>query len=247
MSNEDKSYRLTVITVVYNDVINIESTLKSVINEKSENIQFIVIDGDSSDGTLSVIEKYSSDIDLVTSERDSGIYDAMNKGIRISSGEYIMFLNSGDLYIPGSLSMILADMQNDSPDIFAYAVQIATKTNDEFILLPSLKEVRDPQRMMLPHPGIACKRTLYLKIGLFDTSYSSASDLDWLNRVMLISDIRIVANRVPIVNFLAGGKSSSVHSKLETLKIALKYKKNIISSVWFFLKSIRPSSKYGNK
>ena len=96
----------SIITVVLNNAKNIEETIKSVIMQNNSNIEYIIMDGGSTDGTLDIIKKYQKNIDLWTSEKDRGIYDAMNKGLIYSTGKYIGIINSGDLYEPNALSII---------------------------------------------------------------------------------------------------------------------------------------------
>ncbi len=93
-----KNQKISVITVCYNAVDSIEETIKSVINQTYDNIEYIIIDGGSTDGTIDIIKRYSSHINYWISERDNGIYDAMNKGIAIASGSYMYFLNAGDTF-----------------------------------------------------------------------------------------------------------------------------------------------------
>ncbi|WP_370526631.1 glycosyltransferase [Pedobacter sp. HDW13] len=88
--------KLTVITIVYNNVRDIERTLKSVLNQTYKKIEYIVIDGASTDGTLQVVEQYKNQVSKIVSEPDKGIYDAMNKGLAIATGDYVLFMNSGD-------------------------------------------------------------------------------------------------------------------------------------------------------
>ncbi len=90
---------ISVITVVYNDVITIEETILSVINQNYENIEYIVIDGKSDDGSTEIIKKYEHSIKYWISEEDKGVYDAMNKGIDVAKGDLITFMNSGDRYL----------------------------------------------------------------------------------------------------------------------------------------------------
>ena len=88
--------KFSIITVVYNNVRDIEHTLKSVVNQSYDHIEYIVIDGQSTDGTLEIIQKYRDKITVLLSEKDKGIYDAMNKGLALATGDYVLFLNSGD-------------------------------------------------------------------------------------------------------------------------------------------------------
>ena len=91
-----KMPRLSVITVVFNNVKDIERTMLSVLNQTYTNIEYIIIDGGSNDGTLELIDKYKDRITKIISEKDNGIYDAMNKGLTLATGEYVLFMNSGD-------------------------------------------------------------------------------------------------------------------------------------------------------
>ena len=93
-----KNRFITVVTVVLNGEKDFERTILSVINQSYKNIEYIVIDGGSTDGTLDIIERYKDKIDYVIIEKDRGIYDAMNKGINIASGDWINFMNSGDIF-----------------------------------------------------------------------------------------------------------------------------------------------------
>jgi glycosyltransferase involved in cell wall biosynthesis len=102
---------ISIITVVYNSVATIEETIVSVLNQSYRNVEYIIIDGGSNDGTVEVVEKYANQLAYFVSEPDSGLYDAMNKGITASSGEWLLFLNSGDsLFNKHVLTEVFANM-----------------------------------------------------------------------------------------------------------------------------------------
>ena len=105
MSSLSKN-KITIITVVKNNKQSIERCIKSVIKQKYKNIEYIVVDGNSSDGTKQIINKYKSKIDFYVSENDLGIWDAMNKGISLSTGDIIGFLNSDDFYYENALEIV---------------------------------------------------------------------------------------------------------------------------------------------
>lgn len=115
---------ITIITVVLNDEENIESTIQSVLNQKYDNIQYVIIDGDSNDNTKKIIEKYKDKIDTFVTEKDKGIYDAFNKGLKLAKGDLLGFVNSGDVLTKESLC-ILVDYYNKykNADFFFGAVQ----------------------------------------------------------------------------------------------------------------------------
>lgn len=109
---------LSVITVVRNDVKNIERTILSVLSQTYDNIEYIVVDGLSTDGTVSIIEKYRKEISSFKSEHDHGVYDGMNKGISLSHGQYVLFMNSGDIFHSAdSVSLMMLDSVCDSNTI----------------------------------------------------------------------------------------------------------------------------------
>ena len=107
MSELTKNPLITIITVVLNDEKNIEKTIKSVVDQDYKNIQYIVIDGNSNDNSVSIINNYSKRIDTFISEPDKGIYDAFNKGLSYAKGDLIGFVNSGDLLTAKSLSWLI--------------------------------------------------------------------------------------------------------------------------------------------
>lgn len=90
--------KITVVTVVYNGILTLDATIKSVISQTYSNWEYIVVDGGSTDGTLELLKKYNSQISIIISEKDDGLYDAMNKGIALSTGEWICFMNCGDIF-----------------------------------------------------------------------------------------------------------------------------------------------------
>jgi len=100
---------VSIITVVFNDVLHIEATIKSVLSQSYEHVEYIIVDGGSTDGTLDIIKHYENDIDYWVSERDKGIYDAMNKGIDLVSGDWVNFMNSGDCFYDASVIINVFD------------------------------------------------------------------------------------------------------------------------------------------
>jgi len=114
---------VTVVTVVYNDVDNIEKTLLNVINQEYPNLEYIVIDGGSTDGTADIIKKHKKSIDRWISEKDSGVYDAMNKGIDLATGQYINFMNSNDFfYSPTTILDVFKDCPKDVDFIYGSVI-----------------------------------------------------------------------------------------------------------------------------
>lgn len=129
-----KSPKISVVTVVYNDHFHIEETILSVLNQTYDNIEYIIIDGGSTDGTISIIEKYSNRLTYWVSEPDKGIYDAMNKGIIQVTGDYVSFMNSGDsFYSNETLNEVFADRTQLDNDVIYGDVFMKYTTVKSFV------------------------------------------------------------------------------------------------------------------
>jgi glycosyltransferase involved in cell wall biosynthesis len=230
---------LTIITVVYNSKDLIEATLRSVSVVKDDTIEYIIIDGESTDGTVEIISNYLSNIDLFLSEKDNGIYDAMNKGITLAKGKYVAFLNAGDKYVTNFSSLIRENL-NYKYEVLSFGINFIYPNGKliEVLPVPYTLNTFDPQFMYLPHPGLFVKKDLFVKYGLFDDNFKSSSDLEWINRIITSKDLNLLIIKKPITNFLAGGMSSSYTAFLETKEIAVKYGKSKIKSNWIFFKQV---------
>jgi glycosyltransferase involved in cell wall biosynthesis len=195
-----KSFDFSIITVVYNDPINLESTILSVINQRKANFQYIIIDGGSTDETLEVINKYSDDIDEVISEKDSGIYDAMNKGVKYAKGIWVNFLNAGDLYVGDLfLSNLHAEIKNQNVDI--YYTDFIIKGN----LFSPILNSKYLLRNMLCHQSIFYKRLLLTK-NQFNLKYRYCSDFEHLVKLFPVATIKKISGNS--VYYLGGGFSA---------------------------------------
>jgi len=165
-----KNPLLSIITVVYNDVKNIESTILSVAKRKRNNIEYIIVDGNSNDGTINLIKKHKDKIDSWLSERDKGIYDAMNKGILLAKGEWVNFMNSGDL-------LLNIPNLDKKFDIVSGAQILSCGENISGIRYSNWRKGYG-----LPHQSTFIKRELFVNtIGMYSLRYNYVSDFDfWL-------------------------------------------------------------------
>jgi glycosyltransferase involved in cell wall biosynthesis len=230
---------LSIVTVVYNSVGNIESTLDCIRKLKNDSIEYIVVDGDSNDGTFDLLLKHNDIIDILISEKDGGIYDAMNKGIEHSSGKFISFLNAGDVYLDG-FDERTSILTNSEIEVFSFGIEMIGKNMKKLYISPTkiILSKYDPQHMYLPHPGLLVRNEVFKRIGRFNLNSKLAADLEWVNRLILNYDIRIRIIDMPHVKFLAGGVSYSLNSFREARNISIFYGKSIFCSNYIFLKQI---------
>jgi glycosyltransferase involved in cell wall biosynthesis len=202
---------LSVITVVYNNVKDIERTMLSVLNQTFSDLEYIVIDGGSKDGTLEILQRYQSKLKHLISEPDQGIYDAMNKGISLAKGKYVLFMNSGD-EIYGKETVAEVFESASSADIYYGETEMY---NDQWQSLGqrrhhapevfSWKSFR--QGMSVSHQAIYIKRSL---IEPFDLKYKYSSDIDWILKAAKKASY-IVNTRMYVAKYLVGGVSKKKH------------------------------------
>lgn len=174
--------KVSIITVVYNASNTIEQTIKSVINQAYSNIEYIIIDGGSTDGTMNIIRKYLDKIDILVSEKDNGLYDAMNKGIKLASGEIIGILNSDDTYTENAVSLVVDSFKNRRIDVLYGNAMFVDGTFE--IGLYDCSDIEQLwYRMAIPHPATFVRKAVYDKYGSFDTQYPISADYDLMLRL----------------------------------------------------------------
>ena len=171
---------ISIITVVYNGEEHIEETIRSVIGQSYDNVEYIVIDGGSTDGTVDVIRKYEEYIDYWVSESDDGIYDAMNKGIMLAAGEWINFMNSGDtLYDKTTLADIAAQITTDTDLIYGDAEMRYRTFKRKRLSLP-ISEIS--KGMCFCHQSMYVRTALHRQ-HLYNLSYTICADYDFICKV----------------------------------------------------------------
>jgi glycosyltransferase involved in cell wall biosynthesis len=208
--------KVSIVTVSYNAVSTIEQTIQSVLNQNYDNIEYVVIDGQSTDGTREIIEKYKDRLDYYVSEPDNGIYDAMNKGVKIATGDIIAFLNADDWYEKDVVSAVSQKFIYSDADIVYGDTNIIDKNGKKSI---SRKRTVENiwKNIIACHQSIFVKRNLFFKIGMFDLSYEIAADYDWLLRAYIYG-ARFAEIDTVISNYRIGGFSS-----LNSLKYTKEY------------------------
>jgi glycosyltransferase involved in cell wall biosynthesis len=216
---------LSIITVVYNNVRDIERTMLSVLGQTYANIEYIIIDGASNDGTLAIIHQYQNHLARLVSEKDKGIYDAMNKGLALATGDYVLFMNSGDeLYDANTVEAIFATSPN--ADIYYGETEMI---NDEGKSLGQRRHKAPEQftwrsfkyGMSVSHQAIYIRRGL---LKPYDSRYQLSADIDWILYAARQAK-KIVNVKRYVAKYLVGGMSKQKHrqSLVERFNIMREY------------------------
>lgn len=183
LNNAMKKPKISIITITYNSEKTLEDTILSVISQSYQNIEYLIIDGKSTDNTLRIVEKYKDHIDFVLSEKDNGISDAFNKGIAHATGEIIGILNSDDLLLPNAIAKI-AEHYEPGIDIYRGNIYIWNDvTGAKKKEIPSMKF---PVWNIFPkvaHQGTFITKAAYLQYGSYDTQFKFMMDLNLLTKL----------------------------------------------------------------
>lgn len=223
----DKAFHpvLSVITVVYNNVKDIERTMLSVLEQTYPAIEYIVIDGKSTDGTLQVAERYKTKLAKLISEKDKGIYDAMNKGIAAATGDYIIFMNSGDeFYANDTVERVFASA--DNADIYYGETEMMDEEGKNLGRRRHAAPKNFTWRsfkygMSISHQAIYIKRSLAEP---YDPKYQLSADIDWILRAAKKAK-KIINVHAYVARYKVGGMSKQKHrqSLLERFDIMKKH------------------------
>lgn len=170
--------RLSIITVCYNSEKTIERTIKSIVKQKRNSVEYIIIDGKSNDNTVKIIEKYMENIDFFVSEKDDGISDAFNKGILRAKGDYIWLVNSDDTVCDGAVDDVLNILDSEK-DIYCLSMRII---RGEYRSIINSDHLRLDEGMYVAHPATLVSKRLYSTIGAFNKNFKLAMDYDFLIR-----------------------------------------------------------------
>ena len=247
--------KISLITAVYNNVYGLASSLASNFQQCYPHIERILVDGASTDGTLKVLYKQVSKLDKVISEPDKGVYDALNKGINISTGEIVGFLHSDDLF-PDSevLSCVAQKFLNSKLDfLFGDLCYVNSKNPKNVVrywkaghFKPSLLN----KGWMPPHPTVFVRRNLFDRFGKYDLQYRISSDYEWMLRVLSNDTVKVGYLQKVLVQMRTGGlsnrslKNIMIKSK-EDLHIIRHYNLGGISTL--LMKNIRKINQFWTK
>jgi glycosyltransferase involved in cell wall biosynthesis len=232
--------RLSIITPTFNSSDTLEFTIQSVLAQNYPDLEYIVIDGESTDGTLDIIKKYQNNLKFI-SEKDQGIYDAMNKGLQIATGDLIGIINSDDCYLDSILRLISnIAMENPEADVF-YGNVVYEISDRPLFLCKSIYPLKRYSFFTMPiiHPTVFVRRECYEKYGYFSTMYKLSSDHELMLR-FFEAGVNFHYVNAPIVRMKAGGASNRNLDGLKEIYEILREKKaSIMTYALFGLKFLR--------
>lgn len=242
----NRSISFSVITVTYNAVDTLATTIASVRQQTYSNIQHVIVDGNSNDGTLDLIRKYANSKTRWISEPDKGLYYAMNKAVAMANGEYICFLNAGDAFhAPDTVEKMLKSFGNYlSPDIL-YGETAIVDAEGKFMHMRRLHAPKHLNKDSFKQGMLVCHQAFIIRREMFepyDPTYRYSSDFDWAIRMIKKSELCFNTNLI-LIDYLNEGLTTANHkaSLIERFKIMTKHYgliSTILHHIWFVVRSI---------
>ena len=234
--------KISIITVCYNSEKTIEKTIESVLSQKNAEIEYIIIDGGSTDQTIEIINRYKKNIDFFLSERDLGIFDAINKGIIRASGKVISILHSDDIYFNQYTISNVTRYFNKKTDLECLIgnTLITKKKSNEIKRKYGAKIFK---KWMLyfgfspPHPSTFILKEIYKTFGLYSIDFKIAGDFDFYLKIMLKNSVKFLTVDENYVIMKTGGASSNSFKSnyYSTKEIIKSFKKNKLYSNFFLV------------
>ena len=223
--------KISIVTITYNSEKTLEETILSVTGQGYDNLEYLIIDGGSTDKTLSIVEKYRDQIAVVVSETDKGISDAFNKGVRKATGEIIGIINSDDILLPGALTKI-AQAYNPKTDVYSGLMYFWNDKTDEKILYrPDLTFDKLKLQYSVTHQSRFIRKDAYERFGMFMEEMKYMMDIDLLCRFYHQGAVFQLVD-APLALFRMGGTTNnSIYKKKEDYRLFVK---NFGGSQWDF-------------
>ncbi|MBQ7633835.1 MAG: glycosyltransferase [Alphaproteobacteria bacterium] len=224
MKLSQKNIPLSIITICYNIKDEIEKTCQSIVNQTWQDFEWIVIDGGSTDGTVDILNKYRSRINVFISEKDKGVYNAMNKGIKLASGEWLSFMNGGDAYAANDvLEKVFKDKNYDADVLYGNVNKIYPDGHTEYSNYKTKIDLSYFANDVINHQSSFIKRNLFDKFGLYDEKYKIAADWEkWI--VFMKNGCKFQKIDVIVADFMYNGISSNKSAlAADHEKICAKY------------------------
>jgi len=237
---------ISVITVCLNNAVELEKTINSVLLQSYKHIDFVIIDGGSIDGSIDILKKYESKINFWISEKDSGIYDAMNKGILNSNGDFINFLNAGDYYFNNGALKIVAEEINKNNEVeLIYGLSENFSTSERLNYLSGFEIDENVLWKGMPvcHQSMFFNKKIFQEIGLYNLTYRNMADYEFLLRYFKSSKNKnMIFVQKPLSRFNLHGLSDSNYlGNLKEIEFISKkyYVFNFPKNIYFFLKRLK--------
>jgi len=241
--------KISIITVVYNNAETIKDAIESVLNQTYKNIEYIIVDGGSTDGTVEIVQSYGDKITKFVSEKDNGLYDAMNKGIGLSTGDVVGILNSDDFYKSNDILEIVANefMSKDIDCLYGDLEYVDDNDTSKVIRYWKSKPFKDGlfQKGWHPaHPTFFVKRVCYEKYGVFNLDFKIAADYELMLRFLERHWLKSSYIPKTFVKMRVGGKSNRSLSNIIRANLE-SYKAWKVNGLYInpFLFSLKPLSK----
>jgi glycosyltransferase involved in cell wall biosynthesis len=218
--------KISIITVVYNNAEGIAKTIFSIRNQTYKNIEYIIIDGDSKDNTLQVINQNSDIVSFLLSEPDNGLYDAMNKGLALATGDYVCFLNSGDTFYSNNTIEKVFENISGFPDVI-YGETMIVDDNGNKIGLRRLKAPENLTWKSFKIGMLVCHQSVYVKKDIavpYNLNYKLSADFDWVIKALKKAET-VYNTHLILTRFLDGGinKKNIGKGLFERFKIMANY------------------------
>lgn len=214
--------KVSIITICYNNGHEIRATIESVINQTYNQIEYIIIDGASKDNSLSIINEYKDKITKIVSEPDQGIYDAINKGLKIATGDIVGLIHAGDkLYNNQVIEKIVSFFKINCDLDISYGNSVMINQKGKLCRINESPEFSRPliRRGWMPsHQSIYCKREIFAKYGYYDTEIGWAADYEWFIRIFHKEELKIKRLKQYILKFTIGGTSTKSYKSRFTEK-----------------------------
>lgn len=210
--------KISVITVCKNVKTEIEKTILSVITQTYHDIEYIIIDGKSTDGTLDVVEKYRNDISQIISESDTGLYNAMNKGVKRARGDYLFFLNADDVFMHDNVVTLVVEALYKNPGIdllYGDILFLAGDTGKIYLHEYFFRDTLQFIQGSIIQQAFFFHKKVFERIGKFNEAYRICADYEWLIKALIVNKRRISAGHIniPLVTFYSGGLSTNASSR----------------------------------
>jgi glycosyltransferase involved in cell wall biosynthesis len=230
--------KISIITITYNSAATVEDTIKSVVMQDYPDIEYLIIDGRSKDSTLQIVDQYRDKISKIVSEKDKGLYDALNKGIKHATGDIIGMLHSDDLYAHPQVISHIAETFKKNPEAEGvYADLVFVNRNDTNKIMRTWESGEyQPgdflKGWMPPHPTFFVRKECYEKFGGFNTELKLSADYELMLRLIHKNNIRLAYLNETIVKMRMGGVSN--------VSFFVKLKANLEDKMAWKLNGIRP-------